>query len=114
MSNLFKPISLLALLGTMLVAPGLAHATLSTGRVVKIMSCADGSNPRKLLIKLSTGNWFYMGTESATQTSTVGSIAMAALLSGKPVTIDSTSNVATYCNGIKAFFLNNPFIEIGQ
>lgn len=83
----FIAVAALAVLG-----PEVALASSDSGQVLKVMSCVESDKvSRSILVKVVNGNgtekWFYLGTESSSAPSYT-SIALAAMLSGKKVSIN--------------------------
>lgn len=100
--------SLLALSGFMLM-PQIAEATNDTGTIRWVRTCPDGSGGQKVVINYDIGGGtlktVYLGIDSS-GTSPLTTLAVSALLSGRTVTVERTSNAATQC-GVTALYGNS-------
>lgn len=93
----------------LLLTPGLALANNVTGIVESVRTCPDGSGGQKVVIHVrnsadNTLKRIYLGIETG-GSSTFSSVALGAMLSGKTITIEYSSNAATQC-GVTALYGN--------
>jgi hypothetical protein len=89
----FMTVAALTVLG-----PGTALAIgPETGTIVAMKTCRESTSLREILIRVNIGGtlkWFFIGTEGASSSSpSYTAIALAAMLSGKTVTIEYGSTI---------------------
>jgi len=99
-------VSLGTLFGLMLM-PHLALAA-NTGTVTWVRTCSDGGTGQKVVFRFvdagGASRTVYLGIQDA-GSSSLSSIPMSALLSGRTVTVEHSSNATTQC-GIPALTAN--------
>lgn len=108
-------LSFLVLAGLALT-PQLVEATSDTGTVTRIRTCPDGAGGQKVVVDYDIGGGtirsVFMGVDAAGH-SPLTTLANAALLSGRPVTVERGTTTSTQC-GVTAFDGNSTshFIQL--
>ena len=109
MKRLYGTIVSLLTLSAFLLTPQLAHAA-DTGIIDWVRTCPDGAGGQKVVVHLDLGGGvtktIFLGVDAAgTGSSPITTLATSAMLSGRTVTIERSSNATTQC-GISALFGN--------
>jgi len=87
-------------LSALALMPQLAKAISETGTVTRVRTCPDGAGGQRVVIDYSVGGGVirtvYMGVDAAGH-SPLTTLANAALLSGRAVTIEHGTGTSTQC-----------------